>query len=525
MKTIFVIAMENHNLTQPGTVTSPMQIMGNPAAPFVNSLMTPGNPNAAQTSWAMNYLNVAAGVHPSEPNYVWAEAGSNLGIFNDNDPFPNNNHTTTQTLSNFLQMSGKTWRSYQEDIDLVPTAGTVNQPGANSLTSTVAPQSQWTVPLSSFSGTSATYTNAYNGSNQYNYAAKHNPMVFFTTTNGGDNTTPSNPLTSHYVPLQQLATDLANNTVAQYNWITADQYNEMHSSLSTPFTYNGVTYPANTDQEAIALGDHFLSIIVPQIMASQAYQNDGAIVIWFDESEGGDTASFTLPEIIISPDAKGNAYSNNIHYTHSSDLLTMQEIFNVGPCLLDACNATDLSDLFKPEAITNIYSYLQNPGFSGSAGTCPTSWVCGGSPTPGFESYAPTTAQYSTPPFATMADAPTVYAGSGIIRQLTSEKWIGGKTYTLNLTTGLPLKQPDGTTPVAGWPTLPNGATRLYLTMGAGFGQVAAFDIPSPGPGNVATFPVSLTLPTNSPAIGQQIGVMIYVSAPSGYAANFSIVP
>jgi len=104
-------------------------------------------------------------------------------------------------------------------------------------------------------------------------------------------------------------------------------------------------------------------------------------------------------------------------------------------------------------------------------------------------------------------------------------KWIGGKTYTLNLTTGLPLKEPDGTTPVAGWPTLPNGATRLYLTMGPGFGQVAAFDIPSPGPGNVATFPISLTLPTNSPAIGQDIGVMIYVSAPSKYAANFSIVP
>ena len=48
--------------------------------------MTPGDPNAAQTSWASNYYNVAAGVHPSEPNYVWQEAGL-AGPLNDNDPY------------------------------------------------------------------------------------------------------------------------------------------------------------------------------------------------------------------------------------------------------------------------------------------------------------------------------------------------------------------------------------------------------------------------------------------------------
>ena len=38
---------------------SPEQLLGNPAAPYLNSLMTPGNPNAAQTSYASNYYNVA----------------------------------------------------------------------------------------------------------------------------------------------------------------------------------------------------------------------------------------------------------------------------------------------------------------------------------------------------------------------------------------------------------------------------------------------------------------------------------
>src|ERR1700722_8208276 len=88
---VFYIDMENHNLTQPSALTgSPKQLLGNPAAPYLNSLMTPGNPNAAQTSYASSYLNAAPGVHPSEPNYVWQEGGSNFGVFNDDDPYANN---------------------------------------------------------------------------------------------------------------------------------------------------------------------------------------------------------------------------------------------------------------------------------------------------------------------------------------------------------------------------------------------------------------------------------------------------
>jgi hypothetical protein len=339
IQTVFVIAMENHNWSQPSSQTSPGQILGNPAAPFINSLVTPGNPNAAQTSYASNYQNAASGIHPSEPNYIWAEAGSNLGVLNDNDPYGTNgtNQSTNQSLSNLLQNSGQSWRSYQEDTDVNLTN---NQP---------LPKSQYTVPLTSSSGTFTSGTNQYNGSNQYNYGAKHNPQVFFTSTNGGNNSTPSNPQAQNYAPLQQLTTDLANNTVARYNWITPDQYNDMHSTLDGGFTYNGVHYTG--DQAAIAQGDNFLSIIIPQIEASSAYKNNGAIVVWWDETEGGDDPSRTLGEIIISPDAKGNAYTNNILYTHSSDLVTIQEIYGVGPCLRDACQATDLSDLFKAGSI------------------------------------------------------------------------------------------------------------------------------------------------------------------------------
>jgi hypothetical protein len=350
---VFVISMENHNWTQPSSQTSPNQIYGNPAAPYINSLVTPGNPNAAQVSFANNYQNVGAGIHPSEPNYIWAEAGSNLGVLNDNTPYQSpggTDQTTTQHLSDYLSAAAKTWKSYQEDIDI------------NTSNNTVLPQNQWTVPLNNSSGTFTSGTNQWNGSNQYNYAAKHNPMAFFTDTNGGNNTTPTNPLSQNYAPLQQLSTDLANNTVANYNWITPDQYNDAHTALTGGFTYNGVTYTG--DQAEIAQGDNFLRQIVPLIMSSQAYKNNGLIVIWWDETEGGDDPSRTLPEIVISPLAKGNAYSNSIYYTHSSDLLTDQEIFGVGPCIRDACNASDLSDLFVSGAIPqgNVAGVAPEPG-------------------------------------------------------------------------------------------------------------------------------------------------------------------
>jgi hypothetical protein len=381
VKTVFVVAMENTNWEQVANkfTGSQQQIFQNPAAPFINSLVT-GTATAtingvvtnisAQTSFATHYHNVlsnptgtGAHIHPSEPNYIWAEAGSNLGVLNDNQPYQSpggTNQNNSNHLATYLTNAGKSWKSYQEDIDLSGSGSTK--------TSTVLPTSQWTVPLTNLSGTSSAYVNPYNGAHQYDYAAKHNPMVFFTDTNGGNNATPTNPLSPFYAPLQQLQTDLDNNAVANYNWITPNQFNDMHTGLAGSFTYNGVTYLNNSTTsgaEKIAQGDNFLTQLIPAIMASQAYKDGGAIVLWWDESEPdgtGQTDDFnhTIGEIVISPLAHPNVagvpYASTIDYTHSSDLRTMQEIFGVADVLLlDAANAPDLSDLFAPGALSGPY--------------------------------------------------------------------------------------------------------------------------------------------------------------------------
>ncbi|MGA8659250.1 MAG: alkaline phosphatase family protein [Chthoniobacterales bacterium] len=135
----------------------------------------------------------------------------------------------------------------------------------------------------------------------------------------------------------------------------------MHSALANGFTYHGVAYTGDLSQ--IAAGDDFLSIVIPKIMASKAYKDNGMIVIWWDETEGTNQNDFThtLGEIIISPLAKGNAYNSTKDYTHSSDLNTLQKIFQVTAStptgyLNDAANTSpdgilDLSDLFQPGVI------------------------------------------------------------------------------------------------------------------------------------------------------------------------------
>ena len=196
IRTVFVIAMENHNFTQPPTQMSPQQIFGNPAAPYMNSLVTPGDPNAAQVSFATAYYNAGTGVHPSEPNYVWAEAGTDFGVHTDADPsFANGNIFGAPHLTAQLNAAHIRWNNYQEDVQLASSV------------------------LHSASGTNGP-VNPYNGSTQYNYAPKHNPMAFFVDT-----------LVQNVYPLAQLFDDLNHNSVGRYNWITPDQFNDAHSSF------------------------------------------------------------------------------------------------------------------------------------------------------------------------------------------------------------------------------------------------------------------------------------------------------
>jgi uncharacterized protein (TIGR03437 family) len=279
IKTVFIIMEENHNWSD----ITPS------AAPYIQKTLVPMGAHAEQ------YHN-PPGNHPSEPNYVWLEAGSNLGITNDLDP--NVNHqSTVDHLVSYLNKAGISWKTYQEDID-----GT-------------------SCPLVSVG----------------NYAAKHNPFIFFHDVTGNDSLTSAYCI-SHVRPYGELTNDLENNTVARYNFITPNLCHDMHDCSVTD-------------------GDSWLSSEVPKILASQAYKDGGALFITWDESEGS-PGDGPIGMVVLSPFAKTN-YFNSIHYTHSSTLKTFEEIFGVTPLLRDAATATDLSDLFIA-ALPRVSAIVKN---------------------------------------------------------------------------------------------------------------------------------------------------------------------
>jgi hypothetical protein len=283
IKTVFIILMENHNWTGDGT----LDIKGNPQAPYINKTLLP------IASHAESYYN-PPNLHPSLPNYLWLEAGTNFGILNDGLP-SQNSQTTTQHLVTLLKNAGISWKAYEENID-GNDCPLVNE-------GPVDP----------------------NGSQLY--APKHDAFVYFDDVTGNQNPNSAYCI-SHVRPYTELAADLKNNNVASYNFITPNLCDDMHDSCS------GGNIPD---------GDTWLSQNVPAILNSAAYQTGVLFVTW-DEADEGDGP---IGMIVLSPFAKGGGYSNQIHYTHGSTLRTLQEIFAVTPLLGDAGKETDLKDLFQ----------------------------------------------------------------------------------------------------------------------------------------------------------------------------------
>ncbi len=140
------------------------------------------------------------------------------------------------------------------------------------------------------------------------------------------------------------ATDLANNTVPNYVWISPDQCHDMHGRGATPAD------PCDFSQiqPLIATGDSFLLNTVNAIMTSKSWTGNSVIFITWDESdftgtgpEGfGDTSGCCdanpggghVVTLVIS-NALRFARSSDDAFNHYSMLATIEDSWNLGcPC-------------------------------------------------------------------------------------------------------------------------------------------------------------------------------------------------
>jgi hypothetical protein len=274
-------------------------LLSNPNAPWINqAIVTNGV--------AGNYYGVT---HPSQPNYIAATSGALNGVTNDNDvtiDVPN--------IVDQLESQGKTWTAYMQSLSLCTTK--LDHACGNQL-----------------------------------YERKHNPFVSYTDvqTNAAR--------MAKIVDSSQLSTDLANNTVPNYVWISPDQCHDMHGrgggGPSDPCDFSQV-------QSLIAAGDAFLSATVGQIMASRAWKDDSVILITWDESDftgsgfngfgddrgccdsvAGQGGGHVLTLVITR---EGGARASFTPYNHYSLLKTTENALHLG-CLANACDTANVKPM------------------------------------------------------------------------------------------------------------------------------------------------------------------------------------
>src|SRR5262249_31016014 len=132
-----------------------------------------------------------------------------------------------------------------------------------------------------------------------------------------------NPLRCNkIVPLTQLDTDLNNNTVPEYTWITPNMCNDMHDC-------------------SISTGDNWLKTWAGKILASPAWQQNGVLFITFDEGTtklGCCTyaAGGQIVTLVISPLTRPGFKSSSA-YDHFSLLRTIEEAWGLAPLAKAGC--------------------------------------------------------------------------------------------------------------------------------------------------------------------------------------------
>jgi hypothetical protein len=281
--------------------TGSAALIGNPNAPFTNYLV-------ATAGYASSYFGVA---HPSQPNYIAATSGATNGVPDDYDITINVPNIVDQ-----LEAHNKTWKGYMQSFSLC---------NGNVL--------------------------AHACGNQL-YERKHNPFVSYQDVQS------SPARLDNIVDFSQFATDLANNTVPDYSWISPDQCHDMHGRGATsadPCDFSQI-------QPLIATGDLFLSQTVAAIVNSPAWRGNSVIFIAWDESEFTGTGPFGFGDtsgccdanpggghvvgLVVSRKVQ-NARSSNDPFNHISMLATIQDSWHLG-CLASTCdkkNVKPMTDL------------------------------------------------------------------------------------------------------------------------------------------------------------------------------------
>ncbi len=163
----------------------------------------------------------------------------------------------------------------------------------------------------------------YTGSDVGTYARKHN--VFALLSDVVNDTAQRKNL----VPFTQFATDLANGTLPHYSNIVPNLCNDAHDcSLTT--------------------ADTWLKNNIGPLLASPTFQQDGLLIIVFDEAGSDNTnGGGRIAWVVVSPKAKLH-YQSTTLYQHQSTLRLTLEALGITLFPGAAATAPAMSEFFTP---------------------------------------------------------------------------------------------------------------------------------------------------------------------------------
>jgi acid phosphatase len=250
-------------------------------------------------SAAMPYLNSLAtkyglatqyfaDAHPSIPNYFMLTTGQPV-TSDDSYTAPVND----DNLARELIAAGKTWKSYAQSL---PSVG-------------------------------------YTGGDTYPYIERHNPLSYFSDVRN------SSAQVQNLVPFTQLATDLSNGQLPNFGFIVPDAEHDAHDCP------DGTQNCANDVK--LSAADTWLQANIAPLIANAAFQQDGLLVIVFDEGAQSDIThgGGQVPMILISPKAKA-AYQSNNFYEHASTLRLLVEATGAAGLPGASAAASDMGNFF-----------------------------------------------------------------------------------------------------------------------------------------------------------------------------------
>ena len=248
------------------------------------------------------------------------------------------------SIADQLVAAGKSWKSYQESLPL-GSADNINYSDGNftNLTDFTLFNSLWPAQPPTFNS----------GEIVQLYAVKHNPFVYFQSTQEGTDRKNSLANVVGFDGAKGLYGDLASGKVPDYSFIAPNQCNDQHGrgngTQFCQFDPNNNGTQVGLNPALMALGDQALQRIVSAIHASPAWKkgHNAIITIW-DEDDYSVAPTINQVAAIVDTNYGARHRQSNVFYTHFSLLRTIEGGFKL-PCLNHACDATTktMSDLFR----------------------------------------------------------------------------------------------------------------------------------------------------------------------------------